>query len=207
MSAQFFVSDGGKVGGPYSIEKIRAAQAAGKLSALATIATDKAGPWKALQPQPTNPQPQPITQPTAATEQRETHLWGGCPSQWSNAKTFFWCGLFCWLIFPVFIAIWRWLQVFNTRYNLTSERLTIKRGIIAQQIEALELYRIKDVTLSQSVFERLTRTATLTLKTSDHTTPVVVVGPIRAAAAKTLSNQIRTFTEIQRDKKRVREFD
>src|SRR6188508_2645640 len=45
----------------------------------------------------------------------------------------------------VLIIAWKWLENMASRYEVTEERLIIRRGIINKSIDEIELYRIKDV--------------------------------------------------------------
>ena len=88
-------------------------------------------------------------------------LWEDRPSQISNFWTYI---LFFWtIIFPV-IA---YLNTRFTKYELNSERLKIKKGILSQNIEETELYRVKDYSIFKPFFLRLFGLGHLVLTTSD----------------------------------------
>ncbi len=40
----------------------------------------------------------------------EEVVWRGTSSQWKNFGVYLLCGLFCWLIVPIFFALVRYLQ-------------------------------------------------------------------------------------------------
>ncbi|MDQ6914052.1 MAG: PH domain-containing protein, partial [Verrucomicrobiota bacterium] len=75
----------------------------------------------------------------------EETIWRGLSSQQKNLGLFILCGLFCWLIVPIFIALARYLQTKNKIYELTSERLKTSEGVFTKTTESLELYRVKDI--------------------------------------------------------------
>src|ERR1700688_5116982 len=75
----------------------------------------------------------------------EQTVWRGSSSQWKNLGVFILCGLLCWLIVPMFIALARYLQTKNKIYELTTERLKITEGIFSKVTDTLELYRVKDL--------------------------------------------------------------
>ncbi len=137
--------------------------------------------------------------------QAEQSVWKGRSSQVTNLGVYLVCFLTCWLIVPIFIAIWKWLDVRCFVYELTTERLRQTHGIFSKRVDELELYRVKDIALEQPFFLRLFSLANIVLDTSDKTTPRVVLKAI--PEAKELANEIRQHVEIQRQRKQVREID
>ncbi len=109
------------------------------------------------------------------------------------------------VLVSLFTMLWKYLEVRVRRIELTTERLRTYRGILSKQIDNLELYRIKDLRVRQTLFLRIFGLGTVDLETSDRTTPQVRLGAIRDPRG--LCEQLRTYVEIQRDRKRVREVD
>jgi uncharacterized membrane protein YdbT with pleckstrin-like domain len=135
----------------------------------------------------------------------ETTAWNGTPSQIINFWTFFFSGLFFWLVFPLFIMLWKWLVVKNIKYELTNERLRTRHGVLNKKTDELELYRVRDYKLEQPFFLRLFSLGNIVLLTSDKTHSVVTIQAI--PGGEELREKIRTFVEECRVKKRVREVD
>ena len=54
-----------------------------------------------------------------------------------------------------------------TEYSLTEDRLFIKKGILNKSYDEVRLYRVRDNSLTRSLWQRLTRTGTVHLTTSD----------------------------------------
>ncbi len=131
----------------------------------------------------------------------EQDIWQGGPSQWQNLG--WW--LACVLVLPIPFALWQWLVVRNTRYQLTDQRLKSTRGIFNRVTEDLELYRVKDTRFAQSFWQRLVGIGDIELSTSDATTPVVRLANI--ANADSVRDTLRGLVEKRRDAKRVRELD
>jgi uncharacterized membrane protein YdbT with pleckstrin-like domain len=71
--------------------------------------------------------------------------------------------VFIYIAFLPFIFLAR----LNTRYTLTSERLIVAKGLLSRKIDEIELFRIKDVTLSQSFFQRLVGYGNVKVASSD----------------------------------------
>lgn len=135
----------------------------------------------------------------------EKTLWNGSPSQVVNLATFIVCGLLFWLVVPIFIAVWRWLVVRNTTYELTTERLRMRHGVLNKELDELELYRVRDYKLEQPLLLRLFGLSNITLQTSDKSHPSVVLRAIRDG--ESLREQFRGAVEACRVTKRVREVD
>src|SRR2546423_1625546 len=93
------------------------------------------------------------SEPTVSSS--EALVWQGSPSQLLNFPVFLVCVLLFWLVIPVFVAIWKWLVVRNIRYELTSERLRVRRGVLNKALEEMELYRVRDYKLVQPLVLRV----------------------------------------------------
>ena len=135
----------------------------------------------------------------------EPLVWGGSPSQLLNFPVFLICTLLCWLIIPIFIAIWKWLVVHNIRYELTSERLKILSGVLNKELEELELYRVRDYRLEQPFWLRLFSLGNVTVTTTDVSQPQVTLRAI--ADSERVRELIRRNVEDCRTKKGVRSLD
>jgi uncharacterized membrane protein YdbT with pleckstrin-like domain len=135
----------------------------------------------------------------------ERTVWTSSPSQVLNLPIFILCGLLFFLVIPVFYALWKWLVVKFTQYELTSERLKIRSGVINRNLDELELYRVRDYKLDQPLSLRVFSLANIILTTSDKTTPVITLRAIRNAEG--VREELRTHVETCRTAKRVREID
>ena len=132
-------------------------------------------------------------------------VWTGSPSQIVNLPAYVLCGLFFWLVIPVFIAAWKWLVLHNIRYELTSERLKVKQGVLNKRLDELELYRVRDYNLEQPFWLRIFSLANITLRSSDTSHPVIVLRAI--CDGEHVREQIRKYVEECRVKKRVLPLD
>jgi uncharacterized membrane protein YdbT with pleckstrin-like domain len=56
-------------------------------------------------------------------------------------------------------------------YVITNERLFVKSGLISKKEEELELYRVKDVKVTQSLRERAQKIGQIEIISTDKTTP------------------------------------
>jgi uncharacterized membrane protein YdbT with pleckstrin-like domain len=135
----------------------------------------------------------------------EETVWRGSSSQWKNLGVFILCGLFCWLIVPIFIALARYLQTKCKIYELTTERLKITEGVFSKVTDTLELYRVKDLETRQPFLHRLVGIENIEINTSDVSTPFVLVEAIPSSVG--FGDKLRNQVELIRTQKRVRELD
>jgi uncharacterized membrane protein YdbT with pleckstrin-like domain len=135
----------------------------------------------------------------------EETIWRGTSSQLKNLGLFILCGLFCWLIVPIFIGLTRYLQTRNNVFELTTERLKITEGIFSKVTETLELYRVKDIEVRQPFIYRLLGLENILVNTSDLSSPVILLEGIPKTIG--LADKLRNQVEIIRTQKNVREID
>ena len=131
----------------------------------------------------------------------EETLWSGTSSQLKN----FWSFVLCVLIIPIPWAVYKWLVVKTTTYRLTTERLITERGILNKTIDTLELYRVRDMQVTQPFIQRLFKLQTIHLLTADTSTPSLVLDFLPTAPA--LPDIFRRQVEEARMRKRVRTVD
>ncbi len=138
-------------------------------------------------------------------EQTEELVWTGSPSQVLNLPVYIVCALLCWLIVPIFYAIWKWLVLKNIRYELTTERLKLREGVLNKRLDEIELYRVRDYSLEQPLVLRLFGLSNITLRAADPSQPVVVLRAIKNG--EFVLEQLRKYVEAARVKKRVLPVD
>jgi uncharacterized membrane protein YdbT with pleckstrin-like domain len=135
----------------------------------------------------------------------EEIVWEGGPSQVTRLGTYVLCVLFCWLIVPIFIALWTYIVIRHHKYIVTTERIKITTGVFSRHHEEIELYRIKDFQLLEPFFLRMFGLGNILFHTSDKTTPNIILEAV--SDAETLRDSIREHVEALREKKNVREVD
>ena len=82
------------------------------------------------------------------------------------------------LLVGVFMLLGVWYKVASRRYRLTNQRLFVQRGLVAKHLEEVELFRVKDVTVRQGILQRILGCGTVTVLSTDDTTPVVQLSGI-----------------------------
>ena len=135
----------------------------------------------------------------------EEIVWRGTSSQWKNFGVYLLCGLFCWLMVPIFFALARYLQLRCKVFELTTQRLKITSGVFTKVTETLELYRVKDIETRQPFFSRLVGIENVQMTTSDASSPFVLIEAVSSSVG--FADKLRNQVEIIRQQKRVREFD
>ena len=150
----------------------------------------------------------------------EEILWKGSSSQWLNLGSIAAClvlsgaivtggiffpPLFAALVLPLAYLLWRFLLVRTRVYELTSERVRVTSGVINQNIDEIELYRVKDTQTFRTWWMRLTGLATIQMETSDRSMPQLIIPAVKGGTE--LRELLRTHVEAVRDRKRVREMD
>lgn len=77
-----------------------------------------------------------------------------------------------WIIIGVAVVLIYWFTVvrylrwLTTRYVLTTDRLIIRRGVVARHGRDVPLNRINDVSFSETLFERVLRSGTLVVESA-----------------------------------------
>ena len=135
----------------------------------------------------------------------EQRLWKGSPSQVSNLGAYLVCLLLCWLVVPVFYALWRWIDTRLTEYELTSQRLVFRSGVFNRKTEEIELYRVRDSSLDEPLLLRLFGTGNIVLYATDSSAATFVLRAVKAAAD--VRQKLRAAVEAARDQKRVRSIE
>ena len=89
-----------------------------------------------------------------------------------------------------------------TRYALSEDRLYITVGAINIKYDEILLYRVRDISVRRSLWQRLTKLGTVTVNTSDKSTPVVVLKNIKLPLV--VKELIHENAEEMKIKRRIR---
>ena len=87
-------------------------------------------------------------------------------------------------------------------YEVTSERIRVTTGIFTRRTDELELYRVKDLTLIESLLERVLSVGSIQVTTNDASTPNLEIQAVKGA--RDLREGLRKSGEECREKKGVR---
>jgi len=107
----------------------------------------------------------------------------------------------------VLIVLWKWLENMAAKYEITVERLVVRRGLIFKSIDEIELYRIKDVRMDFSLLNQWAGIGNICVTSSDETTRVgsLVMRHIEKAQAR--REELRRLVDAARQHRGVREID
>ena len=129
----------------------------------------------------------------------EKQLYIGRPSQILNIVSFI---LWSWtLLIPIII----YLKTRFTVYELTNQRIKLKTGILNQEIDECELYRVRDYKVVKPFFQRIFGLGKIELVTSDRSNSNINLNGIKDP--ENLYNLIRDNVEKTRRKTGTRELD
>jgi uncharacterized membrane protein YdbT with pleckstrin-like domain len=105
------------------------------------------------------------------------------------------------------IVLVKWIENIATTYEITEDRLVLRKGIFVKSIDEVELYRVKDVRLDFTLINQWANIGTITVTSSDETTrdaPLIIRDVDNANARR---EELRRLVEAARQKRRVRELD
>ena len=89
----------------------------------------------------------------------------------------------------------------GTRYELTSQRLRIIRGILGNTVEEIELVRVRDTKVKQHAGERLLNVGDVTVISADPLTPEFVLSNVREPLQ--VREMIRAATLRERNRRKL----
>ena len=137
----------------------------------------------------------------------ENTIWKGTPSQWCNFTTFVIWGILTpfTLGFGLVVIAYKYLVNKTSIYEITTERIIETKGLFSKNTDECELYRIKDIKMSEPFWLRLVGLSNLVLTSSDRSHPTIIIPAIKDG--NKLREKIRTAVEERRDKKGVKEVD
>lgn len=138
-------------------------------------------------------------------ETGEKIIWFGSPSHLINIINYILCGLTFYLIIPLFYGIYLWLDTKYTNFELTTERVVMRKGILWRRLDDLELYRVKDIALIEPLLLRFFNLSNIELITSDPTYPDIIIQGVENGIK--LRETIRKLVMQARDRRGVREID
>lgn len=87
------------------------------------------------------------------------------------------------------------------RYRLTAQRLEVERGVLGRRYESIDLWRVRDVVLEQTLLERMRGVGRITVLSTDQVDPELQIGPV--ASAKALYDRLRDAVAAARKEARV----
>src|SRR5829696_616191 len=75
--------------------------------------------------------------------------------------------LLCLVGIGFLIILAKWIENIGATFEVTGDRLIIRRGIFSKSIDEIELYRVKDIRLDFSLLNQWANIGTITIVSSD----------------------------------------
>lgn len=104
------------------------------------------------------------------------------------------------LLLPLGFAFWKWLEVKQTKFTLTDQRLIVSNGIFTKKTNETELYRVRDTSIEEPFFYRMFGVGNVIIYSTDE-----AEGKLHFNAYSKphwIKDQIRNNAETCRQKKR-----
>ena len=89
-----------------------------------------------------------------------------------------------------------------TRYSMSEDRLFLSVGFLSIKDEEILLYRIRDISVTRTLGQRLFGVGTITANSSDKSNPVLEIKNIKDPTA--VKELLHTQVEEMKDRRRVR---
>jgi uncharacterized membrane protein YdbT with pleckstrin-like domain len=113
----------------------------------------------------------------------------------------------CLVLVGFVIILFKWIQNLATTYEVTEDRLILRKGIFVKSIDEIELYRVKDIRIDFTLINQWAGIGTISVLSSDETTrdaPLTIPDIENAQARR---EELRRLVDTARQKRRVREVD
>jgi len=95
-----------------------------------------------------------------------------------------------------------WIASLSTRFEITTQRVRIERGVFSKSRQDTEIYRIDDITLEQPFGMRVLGHAILFLRSTDRSTPEIRLYGVPGLAA--LAEKLRECSLRERERRGVK---
>ncbi len=96
-------------------------------------------------------------------------------------------------------------KAISERYEVTSERIIVEYGILNKRTEEIELFRVQDLSVERSMFDRMFGVGNIIIHSGDATGGALVMFDI--ANAEDVKNKIRDASRVERQRHRVGVFE
>jgi uncharacterized membrane protein YdbT with pleckstrin-like domain len=93
----------------------------------------------------------------------------------------------------------------SERYEVSNQRLIVEYGILNKRTEEIELYRVQDLSVERSLFDRMFGVGNIVIHSGDATGGALVLFDI--ADVENVKDQIRAASRVERQRHRVGVFE
>ena len=227
MSSTFHIWRHNIPEGPYTLDQLKGLETLGKLSPRDRLSRDTGVTWLPAADILAAHTPENVerTSPSvpATSDSSEQLIWEGRPSQRAFTIQYALLGVFVFICSfiavssrstPYFyfaagasIILIAWItakamQVYGSSYRLTNERLILKSGLFAVAIVEIELFRVRDTSVSQTMLDKVFQIGSVSITAPDTSTPQVCIYGIRRPleireSIRSLSLKIRNLKNLR----------
>ncbi len=95
-----------------------------------------------------------------------------------------------------------WIASLSTRFEITTQRVRIERGVFSRSRQDTELYRIDDIALEQPLGMRMVGHAVMYLRSTDRSTPEIRIYGVPGLAP--LAEKLRECSLRERERRGVK---
>jgi hypothetical protein len=95
-----------------------------------------------------------------------------------------------------------WIASLSTRFEVTTQRIRIERGVFSKSLQDTELYRIDDISLEQPLGMRMVGHAIMILRSTDRSTPEIRLYGVPGLAP--LAEKLRDCALRERERRGVK---
>lgn len=106
------------------------------------------------------------------------------------------CAFLCMFMIGLPMLLLRFLRTITEEWTIDTRRVEFSRGILGKRVDSLELWRIRDVIYSQSLLQRMLGHATITVISTDASSPVLAMTGL--ADAKRIHSELRNAVDSSR---------
>jgi hypothetical protein len=103
-------------------------------------------------------------------------------------------------------GIYFWFRSLGRKYRITSQRVVIEYGVLSKRVEQIDLYRIVDFVVTRTLGQRIMGTGTITLDSTDKSTPDIRIEGVRANVMG-LYERMRAASLAEKQRRGVRTVD
>lgn len=127
------------------------------------------------------------------------------PSLWVVASEIFWGVVAFILIFPLFNAIYRIIEVLCWKYYFNEQTITERTGVFSVRRRELHYARIKSIMVDEPFLFRIVGICNITIKSSDPYMPVLRLWGI--PHGDLIRQMLKEKAHYWRKKEGIKEFD
>lgn len=121
-----------------------------------------------------------------------------------NGQLVWWMAIVPWAI-GLLPALWHTLNIAVISYEMTSQRLTVRSGILVRVHDQMELFRVRDFMIDTPIYLGILGLSHVRIISRDETLPVLTL--LAQPNSEQLVNIVREYVQRRKDEVGMREFE